>query len=233
MACCQAIEFAHFILYFYRQLASEGVTEANASSEPYPAAAKSSQKLFPESTEDTKAKQSERDGISCQPEDLQTEDTADRSQGAQLDSSRLKGHDLHQPSEPRPVAAKPPVAGADISPAQDGEAQTHERPQDRAMSGQLASEASQEGPRDTERTEQLTRGSNQGGADSSVDPDILASLPPDIQRELKLASMMKMGGQKGQQGMQAPAKRPATTARQPPVTAKRKKASIANYFSAK
>ena len=77
------------------------------------------------------------------------------------------------------------------------------------------------------------RDQDQGGAHSSVDPEIFASLPPDIQRELRLASMMKMGGQKSQPGTQVAAKRSAATPRQPPVTAKRKKDSIASYFSAK
>lgn len=66
------------------------------------------------------------------------------------------------------------------------------------------------------------------GSQSVVDPEVFASLPPDIRRELKLASMMRLGNDKAKpQPKQSAVRQPAL------VGSKHKKPSIANYFSAK
>ena len=70
-----------------------------------------------------------------------------------------------------------------------------------------------------------------------VDPEVLASLPPDIQRELKLASMARLGNPKTaqQRHPKTAQQRPdlGLKARKVGLTDKKKKASIAKYFSAK
>ena len=68
--------------------------------------------------------------------------------------------------------------------------------------------------------------------EDEVDPEVFASLPPEIRRELKLASMMKMGATKrtARNGVQ---KNEEPSTQHQYTTAKRKKPSIATFFGAK
>ena len=82
-------------------------------------------------------------------------------------------------------------------------------------------------------TSEAMDGSMQRSEDGSIDPEVLASLPPEIQREVKLASMMRMGSLKKppqQQLHHKPVNKPQIAA---PKQKKKKGANIANYFSAK
>ena len=80
------------------------------------------------------------------------------------------------------------------------------------------------------------KGNMRSGEDGCIDLEVLASLPPEIQREVKLASMMKMGALKRPRPQpqhlhpRSVGKPPVTTVKQ---EKKKKGPNIANYFSAK
>ena len=87
-----------------------------------------------------------------------------------------------------------------------------------------------------EDTSQAVTGSMLNSDHGPIDPEVLASLPPEIQREVKLASMMRMGTLKApQQQQQQP--RPQLVSKPQVAMGKLKKmkkgANIANYFSSK
>lgn len=67
------------------------------------------------------------------------------------------------------------------------------------------------------------------GSDSRIDPEVLASLPPDIQRELRLASMAQLGNPKKSQNQH----KNSQGTRKLEGSGKSGKATIGNYFLAK
>ena len=108
--------------------------------------------------------------------------------------------------------------------------------EDEASGSQPTADA-ERGPNSAEAQHQQSSlpmsGGMQRAEDGCIDPDVFASLPPEIQREVKLASMMKLGAVNKplqQQRNPKPFGKPPTA-----VTKQQKKKApnIANFFSAK
>ena len=108
-------------------------------------------------------------------------------------------------------------------------------------SGTQQAEAGNEGDAESAtaqhgKSSQPVNGSVARAEEGSIDPEVLASLPPEIQRELKLASMMKLGTvKKPQQQQQQQQLHPRPVSKPQTTVAKQKKKgpNIGNYFSAK
>lgn len=207
-----------------RHTASEEDSKAGTSDQQQPAPPETSKRLFPDGTgaadlnkpskiqrHDSLRLDSRPDGKRNEVKPHSTERVSEATAERQHDGFGNGAADSSNDVEP--------AADTDVRQSTGNGVQEGKGPAFEALSNQAIEERGGMAPSAQQNEHRLE------DSQPAVDPEVLASLPPDIQRELKLASMMKMGNDRTKQKQSA--------VRQPVANAKQKRPSITNFFSSK